>query len=214
MSKINVEKSNVEDLQINSSMDGKEEKIEEGDEDDNKYNLIQPEEDSNPINEEEKEDTIINNNMQQQNETHVSKIKNILGNISDYEDCDKSLHSLLVSNISLNSFLEESGLNIYNNIVQDLDNQEILNEINKKISEGIIPFFIKLEGHNPLFIYAKNDVEFSMVIKEFQDKLNIEDGFVKFILNNKVLEYGYYYKKIGELGIEPLNIIKAQYANF
>ena len=151
--------------------------------------------------------------MKQQNETHMSKFKNILGNISEYEDSDKSLHSLVVSNISLNSFIEESGLNIYNSIVQDLETQEMLNEINKKINEGIIPFFIKLDGHSPLFIYAKNDIEFIVVIKESQDKLKIDDNYV-FILNNKVIEYDNYNKKIGELGIEPLNIIKVQYANF
>ena len=211
MSKINVDSSNVEDLKINSSYDKKEEKIEEEEEEENEYNLIADE--PNQTNEEAKENSIINNNNQKQNETNNSKFKNILGNISDYEDCDKSLHSLLVSNISLNSFIEESGLNIYNSIVQDLETQEILNEINKKINEGIIPFFIKLDGHSPLFIYAKNDIEFIVVIKESQDKLKIDDNYV-FILNNKVIEYDNYNKKIGELGIEPLNIIKAQYANF
>ena len=197
MSKINVDSSNVEDLKINSSYDKKEEKIEEEEEEENEYNLIADE--PNQTNEEAKESNIINNNNQKQNETNNSKFKNILGNISEYEDSDKSLHSLVVSNISLNSFIEESGLNIYNSIVQDLETQEILNEINKKINEGIIPFFIKLDGHSPLFIYAKNDIEFIVVIKESQDKLKIDDN---------------YNKKIGELGIEPLNIIKAQYANF
>ena len=197
MSKINVDSSNVEDLKINSSYDKKEEKIEEEEEEENEYNLIADE--PNQTNEEAKENSIINNNNQQQNETNNSKFKNILGNISEYEDSDKSLHSLVVSNISLNSFIEESGLNIYNSIVQDLETQEILNEINKKINEGIIPFFIKLDGHSPLFIYAKNDIEFIVVIKESQDKLKIDDN---------------YNKKIGELGIEPLNIIKVQYANF
>ena len=211
MSKINVDSSNVEDLKINSSYDKKEEKIEEEEEEENEYNLIADE--PNQTNEEEKESNIINNNNQKQNETNNSKFKNILGNISEYEDSDKSLHSLVVSNISLNSFIEESGLNIYNSIVQDLETQEILNEINKKINEGIIPFFIKLDGHSPLFIYAKNDIEFIVVIKESQDKLKIDDNYV-FILNNKVIEYDNYNKKIGELGIEPLNIIKAQYANF
>ena len=211
MSKINVDSSNVEDLKINSSYDKKEEKIEEEEEEENEYNLIADE--PNQTNEEAKENSIINNNNQQQNETNNSKFKNILGNISEYEDSDKSLHSLVVSNISLNSFIEESGLNIYNSIVQDLETQEMLNEINKKINEGIIPFFIKLDGHSPLFIYAKNDIEFIVVIKESQDKLKIDDNYV-FILNNKVIEYDNYNKKIGELGIEPLNIIKAQYANF
>ena len=211
MSKINVDSSNVEDLQINSSYDKKEEKIEEEEEEENEYNLIADE--PNQTNEEAKENSIINNNNQKQNETNNSKFKNILGNISEYEDSDKSLHSLVVSNISLNSFIEESGLNIYNSIVQDLETQEMLNEINKKINEGIIPFFIKLDGHSPLFFYAKNDIEFIVVIKESQDKLKIDDNYV-FILNNKVIEYDNYNKKIGELGIEPLNIIKAQYANF
>ena len=211
MSKINVDNSNVEDLKINSSYDKKEEKIEEEEEEENEYNLIADE--PNQTNEEAKENSIINNNNQKQNETNNSKFKNILGNISEYEDSDKSLHSLVVSNISLNSFIEESGLNIYNSIVQDLEIQEMLNEINKKINEGIIPFFIKLDGHSPLFIYAKNDIEFIVVIKESQDKLKIDDNYV-FILNNKVIEYDNYNKKIGELGIEPLNIIKAQYANF
>ena len=211
MSKINVDSSNVEDLKINSSYDKKEEKIEEEEEEENEYNLIADE--PNQTNEEAKESNIINNNNQKQNETNNSKFKNILGNISEYEDSDKSLHSLVVSNISLNSFIEESGLNIYNSIVQDLETQEILNEINKKINEGIIPFFIKLDGHSPLFIYAKNDIEFIVVIKESQDKLKIDDNYI-FILNNKVIEYDNYNKKIGELGIEPLNIIKAQYANF
>ncbi len=211
MSKINVDSSNVEDLKINSSYDKKEEKIEEEEEEENEYNLIADE--PNQTNEEAKENSIINNNNQKQNETNNSKFKNILGNISEYEDSDKSLHSLVVSNISLNSFIEESGLNIYNSIVQDLETQEILNEINKKINEGIIPFFIKLDGHSPLFFYAKNDIEFIVVIKESQDKLKIDDNYV-FILNNKVIEYDNYNKKIGELGIEPLNIIKAQYANF
>ena len=211
MSKINVDSSNVEDLKINSSYDKKEEKIEEEEEEENEYNLIADE--PNQTNEEAKENSIINNNNQKQNETNNSKFKNILGNISEYEDSDKSLHSLVVSNISLNSFIEESGLNIYNSIVQDLETQEILNEINKKINEGIIPFFIKLDGHSPLFIYAKNDIEFIVVIKESQDKLKIDDNYV-FILNNKVIEYDNYNKKIGELGIEPLNIIKGQYANF
>jgi len=211
MSKINVDSSNVEDLKINSSYDKKEEKIEEEEEEENEYNLIADE--PNQTNEEAKENSIINNNNQQQNETNNSKFKNILGNISEYEDSDKSLHSLVVSNISLNSFIEESGLNIYNSIVQDLETQEMLNEINKKINEGIIPFFIKLDGHSPLFIYAKNDIEFIVVIKESQDKLKIDDNYV-FILNNKVIEYDNYNKKIGELGIEPLNIIKVQYANF
>ena len=211
MSKINVDSSNVEDLKINSSYDKKEEKIEEEEEEENEYNLIADE--PNQTNEEAKENSIINNNNQQQNETNNSKFKNILGNISEYEDSDKSLHSLVVSNISLNSFIEESGLNIYNSIVQDLETQEMLNEINKKINEGIIPFFIKLDGHSPLFFYAKNDIEFIVVIKESQDKLKIDDNYV-FILNNKVIEYDNYNKKIGELGIEPLNIIKAQYANF
>ncbi len=211
MSKINVDSSNVEDLKINSSYDKKEEKIEEEEEEENEYNLIADE--PNQTNEEAKENSIINNNNQKQNETNNSKFKNILGNISEYEDSDKSLHSLVVSNISLNSFIEESGLNIYNSIVQDLETQEMLNEINKKINEGIIPFFIKLDGHSPLFIYAKNDIEFIVVIKESQDKLKIDDNYV-FILNNKVIEYDNYNKKIGELGIEPLNIIKAQYANF
>ena len=211
MSKINVDSSNVEDLKINSSYDKKEEKIEEEEEEENEYNLIA--DDPNQTNEEAKESNIINNNNQKQNETNNSKFKNILGNISEYEDSDKSLHSLVVSNISLNSFIEESGLNIYNSIVQDLETQEMLNEINKKINEGIIPFFIKLDGHSPLFIYAKNDIEFIVVIKESQDKLKIDDNYV-FILNNKVIEYDNYNKKIGELGIEPLNIIKVQYANF
>ena len=211
MSKINVDSSNVEDLKINSSYDKKEEKIEEEEEEENEYNLIADE--PNQTNEEAKESNIINNNNQKQNETNNSKFKNILGNISEYEDSDKSLHSLVVSNISLNSFIEESGLNIYNSIVQDLETQEMLNEINKKINEGIIPFFIKLDGHSPLFFYAKNDIEFIVVIKESQDKLKIDDNYV-FILNNKVIEYDNYNKKIGELGIEPLNIIKAQYANF
>jgi hypothetical protein len=211
MSKINVDSSNVEDLKINSSYDKKEEKIEEEEEEENEYNLIADE--PNQTNEEAKENSIINNNNQKQNETNNSKFKNILGNISEYEDSDKSLHSLVVSNISLNSFIEESGLNIYNSIVQDLETQEMLNEINKKINEGIIPFFIKFDGHSPLFIYAKNDIEFIVVIKESQDKLKIDDNYV-FILNNKVIEYDNYNKKIGELGIEPLNIIKAQYANF
>ena len=211
MSKINVDSSNVEDLKINSSYDKKEEKIEEEEEEENEYNLIADE--PNQTNEEAKENSIINNNNQKQNETNNSKFKNILGNISEYEDSDKSLHSLVVSKISLNSFIEESGLNIYNSIVQDLETQEMLNEINKKINEGIIPFFIKLDGHSPLFIYAKNDIEFIVVIKESQDKLKIDDNYV-FILNNKVIEYDNYNKKIGELGIEPLNIIKAQYANF
>ena len=211
MSKINVDSSNVEDLKINSSYDKKEEKIEEEEEEENEYNLIADE--PNQTNEEAKENSIINNNNQKQNETNNSKFKNILGNISEYEDSDKSLHSLVVSNISLNSFIEESGLNIYNSIVQDLETQEMLNEINKKINEGIIPFFIKLDGHSPLFIYAKNDIEFIGVIKESQDKLKIDDNYV-FILNNKVIEYDNYNKKIGELGIEPLNIIKVQYANF
>ena len=211
MSKINVDSSNVEDLKINSSYDKKEEKIEEEEEEENEYNLIADE--PNQTNEEAKENSIINNNNQKQNETNNSKFKNILGNISEYEDSDKSLHSLVVSNISLNSFIEESGLNIYNSIVQDLETQEMLNEINNKINEGIIPFFIKLDGHSPLFIYAKNDIEFIVVIKESQDKLKIDDNYV-FILNNKVIEYDNYNKKIGELGIEPLNIIKAQYANF
>ena len=211
MSKINVDSSNVEDLKINSSYDKKEEKIEEEEEEENEYNLIADE--PNQTNEEAKENSIINNNNQKQNETNNSKFKNILGNISEYEDSDKSLHSLVVSNISLNSFIEESGLNIYNSIVQDLETQEMLNEINKKINEGIIPFFIKLDGHSPLFIYAKNDIEFIVVIKESQDKLKIDDNYV-FILNNKAIEYDNYNKKIGELGIEPLNIIKAQYANF
>ena len=211
MSKINVDSSNVEDLKINSSYDKKEEKIEEEEEEENEYNLIADE--PNQTNEEAKESSIINNNNQKQNETNNSKFKNILGNISEYEDSDKSLHSLVVSNISLNSFIEESGLNIYNSIVQDLETQEMLNEINKKINEGIIPFFIKLDGHSPLFFYAKNDIEFIVVIKESQDKLKIDDNYV-FILNNKVIEYDNYNKKIGELGIEPLNIIKAQYANF
>jgi hypothetical protein len=211
MSKINVDSSNVEDLKINSSYDKKEEKIEEEEEEENEYNLIADE--PNQTNEEAKENSIINNNNQKQNETNNSKFKNILGNISEYEDSDKSLHSLVVSNISLNSFIEESGLNIYNSIVQDLETQEMLNEINKKINEGIIPFFIKLDGHSPLFFYAKNDIEFIVVIKESQDKLKIDDNYV-FILNNKVIEYDNYNKKIGELGIEPLNIIKAQYANF
>jgi hypothetical protein len=211
MSKINVDSSNVEDLKINSSYDKKEEKIEEEEEEENEYNLIADE--PNQTNEEAKENSIINNNNQKQNETNNSKFKNILGNISEYEDSDKSLHSLVVSNISLNSFIEESGLNIYNSIVQDLETQEMLNEINKKINEGIIPFFIKLDGHSPLFIYAKNDIEFIVVIKESQDKLKIDDNYV-FVLNNKVIEYDNYNKKIGELGIEPLNIIKAQYANF
>ena len=211
MSKINVDSSNVEDLKINSSYDKKEEKIEEEEEEENEYNLIADE--PNQTNEEAKENSIINNNNQKQNETNNSKFKNILGNISEYEDSDKSLHSLVVSNISLNSFIEESGLNIYNSIVQDLETQEMLNEINKKINEGIIPFFIKLDGHSPLFFYAKNDIEFIVIIKESQDKLKIDDNYV-FILNNKVIEYDNYNKKIGELGIEPLNIIKAQYANF
>ena len=211
MSKINVDSSNVEDLKINSSYDKKEEKIEEEEEEENEYNLIADE--PNQTNEEAKENSIINHNNQKQNETNNSKFKNILGNISEYEDSDKSLHSLVVSNISLNSFIEESDLNIYNSIVQDLETQEMLNEINKKINEGIIPFFIKLDGHSPLFIYAKNDIEFIVVIKESQDKLKIDDNYV-FILNNKVIEYDNYNKKIGELGIEPLNIIKVQYANF
>ena len=211
MSKINVDSSNVEDLKINSSYDKKEEKIEEEEEEENEYNLIA--EEPNQTNEDPKESNTINNNNKHQNETSNSKFKNILGNISEYEDNDKSLHSLLVSDISLNSIIEESGLNIYNSIVQELETQEIINEINKKINEGIIPFFIKLDGHSPLFIYAKNDIEFIVVIKESQEKLKIDDNYV-FILNNKVIEYDYYNKKIGELGIEPLNIIKAQYANF
>ena len=212
MSRINVDKSNIEDLQNNLSNDEKDDKIEEEEEEDNENNINA--EDSNPLNEEEKENSIINNNMQQKNETHISEFKNMLGNISEYEDNDKSLQSLVVSNISLNSFLEESGQNLYNTIVQDLENQEILNEIKKKVIEDYIPFFIKLEGHNPLLFYAKPDVKFLFVIKVFQDQLKLEDNSVIFILNNKVMEYGCYFKKIGELGIKPMNIIKAQYANF
>ena len=84
MSKINVDSSNVEDLKINSSYDKKEEKIEEEEEEENEYNLIADE--PNQTNEEAKENSIINNNNQKQNETNNSKFKNILGNISEYED--------------------------------------------------------------------------------------------------------------------------------
>ena len=137
----------------------------------------------------------------------------MLGDISSFDDKEKSIFNLAISRISMQSFNDDSILNSFNNIFNETGLQDYLNEILKKINEGFVPFFIKLEEYSPLFIYAKSDDIFINVIKTIQKKLQIEDDLVNFFHENKIIEYRYYYKTIGELKIKPLSIIKAQYAN-
>ena len=224
---INVENSENGKLQIESSkIQNEEDKIEEDkiEEDEIEIYKIEKEEEkennddldiqgSNSLNLEDKEKFIKNNNIQQLKEIHNSNIDNMLGDISSFDDKEKSIFNLAISRISMQSFNDDSILNSFNNIFNETGLQDYLNEILKKINEGFVPFFIKLEEYSPLFIYAKSDDIFINVIKTIQKKLQIEDDLVNFFHENKIIEYRYYYKTIGELKIKPLSIIKAQYAN-
>ena len=224
---INVENSENGKLQIESSkIQNEEDKIEEDkiEEDEIEIYKIEKEEEkennddldiqgSNSLNLEDKEKFIKNNNIQQLKEIHNSNIDNMLGDISSFDDKEKSIFNLAISRISMQSFNDDSILNSFNNIFNETGLQDYLNEILKKINEGFVPFFIKLEEYSPLFIYAKSDDIFINVIKTIQKKLQIEDELVNFFHENKIIEYRYYYKTIGELKIKPLSIIKAQYAN-
>ena len=224
---INVENSENGKLQIESSkIQNEEDKIEEDkiEEDEIEIYKIEKEEEkennddldiqgSNSLNLEDKEKFIKNNNIQQLKEIHNSNIDNMLGDISSFDDKEKSIFNLAISRISMQSFNDDSILNSFNNIFNETGLQDYLNEILKKINEGFVPFFIKLEEYSPLFIYAKSDDIFINVIKTIQKKLQIEDDLVNFFHENKIIEYRYYYKTIGDLKIKPLSIIKAQYAN-
>ena len=224
---INVENSENGKLQIESSkIQNEEDKIEEDkiEEDEIEIYKIEKEEEkennddldiqgSNSLNLEDKDKIIKNNNIQQLKEIHNSNIDNMLGDISSFDDKEKSIFNLAISRISMQSFNDDSILNSFNNIFNETGLQDYLNEILKKINEGFVPFFIKLEEYSPLFIYAKSDDIFINVIKTIQKKLQIEDDLVNFFHENKIIEYRYYYKTIGELKIKPLSIIKAQYAN-
>ena len=224
---INVENSENGKLQIESSkIQNEEDKIEEDkiEEDEIEIYKIEKEEEkennddldiqgSNSLNLEDKEKFIKNNNIQQLKEIHNSNIDNMLGDISSFDDKEKSIFNLAISRISMQSFNDDSILNSFNNIFNETGLQDYLNEILKKINEGFVPFFIKLEEYSPLFIYAKSDDIFINVVKTIQKKLQIEDDLVNFFHENKIIEYRYYYKTIGELKIKPLSIIKAQYAN-
>ena len=209
---INVENSENGKLQIESSkIKNEDDKIEKEEEKENNDDLdIQG---SNSLNLEDKEKFIKNNNIQQLKEIHNSNIDNMLGDISSFDDKEKSIFNLAISRISMQSFNDDSILNSFNNIFNETGLQDYLNEILKKINEGFVPFFIKLEEYSPLFIYAKSDDIFINVIKTIKKKLQIEDDLVNFFHENKIIEYRYYYKTIGELKIKPLSIIKAQYAN-
>ena len=224
---INVENSENGKLQIESSkIQNEEDKIEEDkiEEDEIEIYKIEKEEEkennddldiqgSNSLNLEDKDKIIKNNNIQQLKEIHNSNIDNMLGDISSFDDKEKSIFNLAISRISMQSFNDDSILNSFNNIFNETGLQDYLNDILKKINEGFVPFFIKLEEYSPLFIYAKSDDIFINVVKTIQKKLQIEDDLVNFFHENKIIEYRYYYKTIGELKIKPLSIIKAQYAN-
>ena len=235
-SNINVEISKNGDLQNEFSKDQiKENKIEEEEEEkkieDDKIEIFKIEENmlkkekenesnnnsdvqvSNSLNIEDQEKITKIYNIQQQNEVHNSIVGNILGDISSIKDKEESRLYLPISKISNQSFNGDSSINSFNNIINDSELQKMKNEIYEKINKGLIPFFIKLEGYCPIFIVAKNDDIFINIIREIEDQVQILDDLVKFIYNDKVIDYSYYNKTIKELEIEPLKTITIQYTN-
>ena len=84
----------------------------------------------------------------------------------------------------------------------------IIQTLNNMIEKGFIPFFIKLEGYKPQFIYAKKNIKFLKVIEAIQNILKINDKFFYYLgnSNDKINKS----KTIENLEIEPLNIIVAK----
>ena len=155
---------------------------------------------------------ISNNNyiFQQQKKTSKNKFfsQEVIGEI---EARDRSFMNAY-SKISSNSLDEESYMRDISNIFESEEKQEILETVIDKINRGIIPFFIKFEQFVPIPIYSQKDIRFIDVLQRIQEEIKFEVNSVEFILKRKIIEISNYYNKtIEELGIEPLNIIRAKF---
>ena len=157
-----------------------------------------------------KENYNSNKPLQQENEDENNKHENILENISNVQSNNQNC--LSNSNTTLSSILlvscDQSGFGSLFNICRELENLEILREIEKKLIEGFIPFFVKIKGYEPQFIYAKKDANFIGVIRGIKEKLNIEDDLGNFYKNNHLIDC---YQTIEELQI---NILDTNITNY
>ena len=151
-----------------------------------------------------KENYNSNKPLQQENEDENNKHENILENISNVQSNNQNC--LSNSNTTLSSILlvscDQSGFGSLFNICRELENLEILREIEKKLIERFIPFFVKIKGYEPQFIYAKKDANFIGVIRGIKEKLNIEDDLGNFYKNNHLIDC---YQTIEELQINILD---------
>ena len=141
----------------------------------------------------------LQNNNQQYNENNNNtnnNNENILGDISNQSE---------PSSIAK---IDESGVGSLLNILEEMQQKEIIQTLNNMIEKGFIPFFIKLEGYKPQFIYAKKSIKFLKVIEAIQNILKINDKFFYYLgnSNDKINKS----KTIENLEIEPLNIIVAK----
>ena len=156
-----------------------------------------------PYNEENDE----NVNIQQQNEININNNNNnqILVDLSNSSNNGQNISSSEISSIP--NIENSSLIGSYFNIINEIEKGEIYSEIDKKIKEGFIPFFIDLEGDKPQFIYAQKDTMFLKVLLYIQNNLKKDDilGYI-YYYNNNLIDYD---KTIGNLNIEPFNIIKS-----
>ena len=201
------QESKGEILQSSSSSQIKEDKIIENNTEKNDPNNLKAYE-SNSLYNSESINVEENNNFnilpQQEIENENYQQENILENISNNQNNNQnylSNSSTTVSDILLVS-CDQSGLGSLLNIYRELENIEIRREIERKMQEGFIPFFVIIKGYEPQFIYAKKYTNFIGVIRGIKEKLNIEDDLGNFYKNNHLINC---YQTIEELEINALD---------
>ena len=132
--------------------------------------------------------------------------------------------SISLSSCDMNSkeIIENSSLKNISNIAEiseDLDfqsfldifdnkedkNKEIKNKVSEAITKGFLPFFVRINGYNPLFFLSKEKIKINMIINEAKYRLKVEKNIEdKFYYDNKLIDFD---KTIKELNIKIFGII-------
>lgn len=131
--------------------------------------------------------------------------KNELGGSID----ESSLHFInenKKANIS-DPTISQKNTNNGNMQIEDMQNlkDKTQLDINQKMREGLIPFFVKVKGYKTILIYGKPTIKLRQAIEHYIKKRNSPIEIKNtFFYKNELIDFN---NKIGEIGIEPLSVI-------
>ena len=120
-------------------------------------------------------------NNEMKSDDFGSNSSNINNNIED-------LYST-IDLISGNFEQEDSDMKDNGNDKSDINlKKELKKEVKKKIKEGFIPFFIRAEGFDPKYYYAKPNVQIKLGIDHYFKKINAPKDKYLFYYNDNLID--------------------------